>query len=148
MRLNKQTDYAFRTLLFLALQNEGRLSNIDEIMNKLNISRSHLTKITAKMAKLGYIKTVSGKHGGVALSPTTLTVPLSDIAMQFESTFDVIDCSKPLCPIQGACRLNHILNRASQAFLAALEQYTLLDILPKESPEWRVVINKLKIQRA
>ncbi len=148
MRLNKQTDYALRTLLFLALQDEGILINIDEITSKLNISRSHLTKITAKMAKLSYIKAVNGKHGGVTLNTATLNVPLSHIAMQFESTFNVIDCSKPLCPLQGACRLNHILNEASQAFLASLEQYTLFDILPKESAEWRIVINKLNIHGA
>ncbi len=148
MRLNKQTDYAFRILLFLALQGEGTLSNIDDIIGKVKTSRSHLTKITAKMAKLGYITTISGKHGGITLNPTTLAVPLAHIAMQFESTFDVIDCSKPLCPIQGVCRLKHILNEASQAFLSSLEQHTLLDILPKESAEWQIVTNKLNIKQA
>lgn len=133
MQLNRKTDYAFRTLIFLALQQE--LTNIDSIANRFAIARDHLTKIISRLAKLNYIITIRGKGGGLKLNPNTLKLSLAEIAIQFESSFKMIDCEKPICPINGVCRLNGILEEASHTFLATLEKYTLSDLLPKNTKE-------------
>ncbi len=145
MQLNRQTDYALRALIFLAMQNE--LSTIDNIANKFSIAREHLTKIISRLAKLNYIIALRGKGGGLKLNPQTLKISLTEIVMQFEPTFKVIDCTVLACPLDGMCRLSKVLNEASTNFLNNLSQYTLSDILPHTAPEKLAVKKRLKIQK-
>jgi Rrf2 family transcriptional regulator, nitric oxide-sensitive transcriptional repressor len=133
MQFNRQTDYALRALIFLAVKND--LSTIDDIAQQFCIAREHLTKIISQLAKLGYIVTSRGKGGGLKLNPKTLTISLLEIIKYIEPTFQVIDCDKLECPISQNCRLKRILNKATKAFLEILSQYTLKDILPKSSNE-------------
>lgn len=143
MQLNRQTDYALRALLFLAMQKD--LTTIDAIANRFFIAREHLTKIISKLSKLGYIATIRGKGGGLKINPSTLTISLDEIIKNFEPTFKVIDCENLACPMSGLCRLNRILDEASEAFIATLSQYTLTDILPKSANEQVNVFQKLGI---
>lgn len=144
MQLNRKTDYAFRTLIFLALQQE--LTNIDVIANCFAIARDHLTKIISRLAKLNYITTIRGKGGGLKLNPNTLKLSLAEIAIQFESSFKVVDCENPVCPLNGNCRLNRILDEASQAFLNTLTAYTLSDLLPNTAKEEQQVRKALQLK--
>jgi len=144
VQLNRKTDYALRALLFLAMQTG--LSKIDEIAEKFSIAREHLTKITSQLAKLNYIIAIRGKGGGLKLNPKILDISLARIAKHFEPTFKVIDCEQPACPLNGVCRLNQALDKASGAFLTVLEQYTLRDILPQSNDEKMIFANRLGIK--
>lgn len=143
MQLNRQTDYALRALLFLAMQEN--LSTIDDIAVKFFIAREHLTKIISRLAKLDYIVAIRGKGGGLKLNPRTLTVSLAEIVRHFEPTLKSIDCEKLACPLSGICRLNLVLDEASHSFMSTLERYTLSDILPKNTQERITVSKKLNI---
>jgi len=141
MQLNRQTDYALRALLFLAMQND--LCTIDDIAKRFLIAREHLTKIISRLAKLNYVIALRGKGGGLKLNPKALTVSLAKIIKHFEPTFQVIDCHQLECPIRKLCRLKQILNEASTAFLNSLNQYTLQDILPTRTTEKRHIATML-----
>lgn len=145
MQLNKQTDFALRSLLFLAMQERNCLCSIDDIAKNFLIAREHLTKIISRLAKLGYIYAIRGKGGGLKLNSKSLTVPLAEIIKNFEPTFKVIDCERPVCPMNGICRLNQFLGEASNAFVSVLEKYTLNDILPKTIDEKFIVSKRLNI---
>lgn len=146
MQLNRRTDYALRTLLFLATLGEGeRLSTLDEISEKFQIARDHLVKIVGKLAKLNYIKTTRGKGGGIKFNPATLEVSLYEIVMHFESSLEMVDCDHLLCPARGACRLKLILNEATQSFINVLQRYKFSDILPKNTQEIHDMRKKLGI---
>lgn len=145
MQLNRQTDYALRALLFLAMQESGNLSTIDDIAKKFFIAREHLTKIISRLAKLDYVIATRGKGGGLKLNQQVLNLTLAEIVNQFEPTFKVIDCENLSCPLSGLCRLNRILDEASNAFVRTLGSYTLMDILPKTADEQVAVINRLGI---
>lgn len=144
MQLNRQTDYALRTLIFLAMRND--LSTIDDIAKKFLIAREHLTKIISRLAKLNYVITIRGKGGGLKLNPKVLTVSLAKIIKHFEPTFKAIDCHQLQCPIREMCRLQQILHKASNAFLNTLNEYTLQDILPKSSIEKLNIATMLGIE--
>ncbi|HEY9033707.1 MAG TPA: Rrf2 family transcriptional regulator, partial [Pseudomonadales bacterium] len=64
MQLTKQTDFAFRTLLYLARQPADELVNIQQLCDYYAISPNHLAKVVVKLGHLGYIRTVRGKGGG------------------------------------------------------------------------------------
>lgn len=134
VQLAQRTDYALRTLVFLALQS-NHLSNLNEISQKFRIAREHLIKIVGKLSKRGYVTTMRGNGGGIRLNLATLDITLYEIVAYFESTLNIIDCHHLGCPIQGVCRLKSILDEANQAFAKVLQSYTLRHILPKTKKE-------------
>jgi len=50
MQLTKHTDYAFRVLIYLAMQPTDTLATIQEISEYFDISRNHMMKIVQKLA--------------------------------------------------------------------------------------------------
>ncbi|MCW5590217.1 MAG: Rrf2 family transcriptional regulator [Legionellales bacterium] len=145
MQLNRRTDYALRTLLYLAALGTEQLATLDEISNKFHIARDHLIKIVGKLAKLNFIVATRGKGGGLRLNPSALKVSLYEIVNQFETSLQVIDCDTPPCPIRNICRLSTILREASQAFIDVLMDYTLADLLPTFNPDRFAIFKQLSI---
>ncbi len=129
MQLTKQTDFAFRTLIYLARQPTDELVHIQDLCDYYNISQNHLAKVVVKLGHLGYIRTVRGKGGGIALNDTALTASLAEIVRAFETTLDPFNCEKPACRLMPNCQLKHVINHAMHAFINVLEQYTLNDLL-------------------
>lgn len=144
MLINRKTDYALRTLVFLTMKND--VSTINEVSEKLNIAHEHLTKIVSRLSKLKYITTLRGRNGGTKINSSSLDLTLGHIVARFENSFKVINCESPICPIRGVCRLEKILNDASDAFVAVLEQHTLSSLIPKSTEEMQIILEKLAIK--
>ncbi|GER66723.1 hypothetical protein BpJC7_19080 [Weizmannia acidilactici] len=68
MRLTNYSDYALRELISLASMEDGKLASIKEIADDYGISKNHLMKITYELSKIGGIKTVRGRGGGICLA--------------------------------------------------------------------------------
>ena len=67
MRLTYHTDYALRMLVYLAL-NRGRPSRVGDVAESYGISRNHLLKVALDLGRLGYLTSVRGRSGGIALA--------------------------------------------------------------------------------
>ena len=132
MQLTKQTDFAFRTLLYLARQPADELVNIQQLCDHYAISPNHLAKVVVKLGHLGYIRTVRGKGGGIALNDSALRVSLAEIVGAFETTLEPVNCQEPACRLMPDCRLKGVLDDAMQAFITVLRHYTLGDLLDGE----------------
>ena len=143
MQLNRQSDYALRILVYLALQESTTLSTLDEISSRFRIVRNHLTKIVAQLARLGYIHTLRGKGGGIQLSERGKYETLYHIIAHFEPTFRSIDCQGLACPIAGACQLEHILDEASAAYTRVLARYRVIDLIPETPAQQQCMKVKL-----
>ena len=134
MQLTRYTDYGLRVLIYLALLPKGEMACIDEISNIYGVSRNNLNKIVHQLGKEGVIETKRGKGGGFKLKMHPDEINIGVMVSKLENTLRVIDCSTPACRILPACRLKGVLQEATQAFIRALEQYTLSDLLSdKES---------------
>ncbi|HEY8946223.1 MAG TPA: Rrf2 family transcriptional regulator, partial [Polyangiaceae bacterium] len=66
MRLTLHSDYSLRVLIFLALRH-GKLATIPEIAEAYGISRAHLMKVVQELGRIGYVDTLRGRNGGLAL---------------------------------------------------------------------------------
>ncbi len=129
MQLTRQTDYAIRVMMFLGIQPDDRLVTISDIAEHFDISRNHLMKIVHKLGQRDYIQTVRGKYGGLRLDKPAQAVHLGTLVRDFETTLEVVDCKKLTCPIAGACDLKPVMQKAQQAFLSVLDDYSLQDLL-------------------
>lgn len=127
MRLTRYTDYAMRVLLHLAARDDGDLSSIGEIAALYKISQNHLMKVVQDLGKAGFVRTVRGRGGGIALARPADRIVVGQVVRQTEEGFQLVDCSS--CVIAPACTLPRALNEATAAFIAVLDKYTLEDLL-------------------
>ncbi|WP_417614103.1 RrF2 family transcriptional regulator [Parasphingorhabdus sp.] len=130
MRLSVQTDYALRTLMFLAAK-EGHHS-IAEIAGQYGISKNHLMKVAQRLAAEGFIESVRGRSGGLKLARPAGALNVGSIVRLMEDTGTFVECFDPAtnqCVITPACGLRHALNGAVQAFLQYLDGFTVSDLV-------------------
>jgi Rrf2 family nitric oxide-sensitive transcriptional repressor len=130
MRLTRYTDYAMRVLLHLAARDDG-LASIAEIARLYDISQNHLMKVVQDLGKAGFIRTVRGRGGGIALARPADQIVVGEVVRQTEEGFQLVDCSQ--CVIAPACTLPRVLNEATAAFIAVLDKYSLADLMDKRS---------------
>ncbi len=130
MRLSVQTDYALRTLIFLAL-NDGHHS-IADIAGAYKISRNHLMKVAQRLVSEGFVESVKGRNGGLRLARPATQINVGAIFRRMESTGTFVECFDPMinrCVISPTCGLQHALVGAVEAFARHLDQFTIAHII-------------------
>jgi Rrf2 family transcriptional regulator, nitric oxide-sensitive transcriptional repressor len=131
MRLTQLTDYAMRVLIHLA-QHPDRLCTIAEVAERYQVSEAHLMKITHQLGRVGWVATVRGKGGGMALALPPDRIRLGQVVLSMENDFDVVECfsTGSSCMLTGACKLTGVMQGALEGFMDHLDAHTLADILP------------------
>jgi Rrf2 family nitric oxide-sensitive transcriptional repressor len=112
------------------------LTTLQELSEKLAISRNNLIKVSNQLTKRGLIDATRGKAGGVRIREGSGRVNLRAIVGYTEESFNLAGCfsdQKSDCTFLKGCRLKSSLNKALLAFWAALESTTLDDITPGAS---------------
>lgn len=132
MQLTRYSDYAFRVLLYLALD-PARLVTIEEIAGAYMISKAHLTKVVHELGLLGFVETVRGRRGGLRLARRPDEIGVGEIVRATESSLELVECFEPHgeCVIEPACALHAVLHEALAGFLAVLDGYTLADLVAR-----------------
>lgn len=131
MELTRFTDYSLRALIYVALEEEGKLSSIKDIAAAYKISENHLVKVVHKLGALGYLKTFRGRGGGVSLGKDPDAIRVGDIVREMEG-MGLAECfpeRNGTCCLAGICNLQAALGRAASAFLAELDKVTLSDLI-------------------
>lgn len=155
MRLTNYSDYALRTLMYLAaLPDSDSLATIGDIASSYQISKSHLTKVIHQLAQLGFINSTRGKNGGIRLGLPAAQINLGAVIRQTEPDFAIVPCFESTtelsttndnmrtgaaCVIQPVCRLQGVFNEATQAFIAVMDGYTLADITQNKVELWEIL---------
>jgi Rrf2 family nitric oxide-sensitive transcriptional repressor len=128
MRLTRFTDYALRVLLFVGKERE-RICTMSEIAAYYQISPEHLRKVVHKMAKCSYLHTSRGKGGGITLARNPATIHIGDVIVAMEEEMNIVDCHAMDCVLLPGCSLKTALDRGARAFVAAMNEFTLADLL-------------------
>jgi Rrf2 family nitric oxide-sensitive transcriptional repressor len=128
MRLTRFTDYALRVLLFVGRERD-RVCTMAEIAAYYQISLEHLRKVIHKMAKLGYLHTSRGKGGGIVLAHKPAAIRIGDVITAMEEQMTIVDCHALDCVLLPGCALKTALDRGARAFVAAMNEFTLADLL-------------------
>jgi Rrf2 family transcriptional regulator, iron-responsive regulator len=130
MRLTKQTNYAFRILMYCAA-NSSRLSRVADIAKAYEVSEPFLFKILQPLNEGGLIDTIRGRNGGVRLARDAAGISLLDVVRLTEENFSMADCFEnedSACPLVETCRLSSALREALNAFFAVLAKYSIADL--------------------
>jgi Rrf2 family nitric oxide-sensitive transcriptional repressor len=130
MRLTTHTDFALRTLMYLAVT--GKRATIAEIAQLYGVSAHHIAKVVNQLARLSYVRSVRGIGGGVELAREPSAIRLGEIVEALEGNMHLLDCvaTDDICAIQTFCPLKGVLAEAERVQLQYLNTVTLADIVP------------------
>jgi Rrf2 family nitric oxide-sensitive transcriptional repressor len=135
MRLTSYTNYSLRILMYCALHRD-RLVTIPEVAAAYDISRAHLLKSARHLGQLGYLRTVRGRNGGIALARAPEAISIGNAVRDLEDTGDFVECFNPArnrCRIAGTCKLTGLLQRGLEGFYRELDGSTLADLVADET---------------
>ena len=134
MRLSLQTDYALRTLMFLAVK-DGHHS-IADIASAYGISKNHLMKVAQRLSAEGFVESVRGRSGGLKLALPPAELNVGAIVRIMEDTGAFVECfgaTANTCVVTPECGLRHVLAGALEAFARHLDQITVADLIPNRA---------------
>ena len=129
MRLSLHTDYALRTLIYLAGR-PGR-SNVATIASFYAISKDHVAKVVQQLARLGLIRSVRGVGGGIELAQPAEQISIGQVVLAMEGSTHLLDCviHKDVCNIQPGCKLRTVLAQAEKIQVDFLNSVKLSDVV-------------------
>ena len=131
MRLTTYTDYALRTLMYLAA-NRDRLVTIKDIADTHDIAKNHLTKVVHQLGILGFVESLRGRNGGIKLGKEPGQINIGMVVRSTEPDFYMAECFDPKknhCILSTDCVLKGALHTATNAYLAVLDGVTLEDLM-------------------
>jgi Rrf2 family protein len=101
MLITRETDYAVRTVLFLAKEHH-RMANVTEISHAMHIPKSFLAKILQRLVAEGIVKSTRGVKGGFQLAKKASDISLLTIMEAIQGPAGI-----NLCAVDGKkCRLS------------------------------------------
>jgi len=125
-------------------------ATIQEIADRHDISKSHLTKIVMTLAGAGYLQTTRGRGGGIRLGRPSSEIRVGDVVRKTETDFVIVECfdqSSSSCALMPSCRLKKVFSDALNAFYEQLDQITLADLMVDTTVLHQVIrlpVSKLK----
>lgn len=131
MQLTLFTDYTLRTLMYLG-SHPGEVVPASRVSEAFGISADHVAKAAKWLTQRGYVRAQRGKTGGLTLARKASAIRIGQLISEAEPHMNLLECfdrETNRCPITPACRLKKALAEARTAFVAALDAYTLEDLL-------------------
>ena len=141
MKLTTFTDYSLRVLIYLAAQPAER-ATIAQIATAFQVSEHHLVKVVHFLGKQGWLANVRGKGGGLELAMPPELIVVGEVVRATEGSPQPAACfatGGEHCSIASICRLSSVLDEAVNAFYAALDRYTLADLVQNRQSLARVL---------
>lgn len=141
MRLTTQTDYALRTLMYLATFG-GRATAAD-VAGLFGISTHDVAKVVNQRARLGYVRSIRGIGGGIELAKSPETIRIGEAIEAFEGNMNLLECvsTDNICAIENFCKLKGVLAEAERVQLEYLNGKTLQDVVPTKRRLGGIALN-------
>lgn len=141
MRLALQTDYALRTLMYLATR--GKRVTSQEVADFFGISAAHVAKVVNQLARQGFVRSIRGVGGGIELTRDPAEIRLGEVIVAFEGSLQLLDCitMTNVCVVERFCKLKNVLAEAERVQQAYLQSVSLADVLPTPRQLQRVSKN-------
>lgn len=129
MKLALQTEYALRTLMFLAAH--GERTTIDAVAELFGISRAHIAKVVNQLSRFGFLRSVRGIGDGIDLSRQADQISVGEVIVAFDGSMHLLDCAamKNVCVIKSFCKLEGVLAVATGLMASTFE--ALFGVVPQ-----------------
>lgn len=136
MKFTKKTDYALRTMQFLARQwfglDGGLPGNphpvpVQAIAEQSHLSLRFLQGIVSSLSKAGLLRTISGVKGGIMLARDPEAISILSIIEAVEGRINLMDCVEhpEHCMDFQGCSIMSVLHGAQTALVSSLANTNL-----------------------
>ena len=86
---------------------------------------------------------VRGRSGGVRIQYDHSEINIGQVFRDLEEITNIVNCDDGPCLFQGNCKLSEAFDKASEAFLQTLDQYTLADLVKRRSHLQKIVLHSV-----
>lgn len=128
MQLTRFTDFGLRMLMYLSKNDRTTPITIAEIAGQFDVPHNHLIKVANRLGKLGLVKAMRGRNGGLVLAISAQDIRLGDALRGLEGDTPLVNCDDPPCALAGRCLLTGALRAGQSAFYDHMNSYTLADV--------------------
>ena len=130
MKLTTQSDYALRTLMFLATRSDR--TKVASVADLFGISTNHIAKVVNLLARAGYVRSIRGIGGGIELALDPKDISIGEVISLIENDTHLLSCvgGDDSCAIHSFCKLKGVLAQAERIQQEYLRSVTLADVVP------------------
>ena len=132
MWITRQTDYATRAVLALALAGDGAPFKLRDLADRTSVPSAFLEQIMPQLRLAGVVRSERGPSGGYRLNHDPADISLERVVRVFQGQLAPIACatrSEPEpCPMEVACSLKEVWTEVRDATIAILERVSFADL--------------------
>ena len=109
MLVTRETDYAVRTVLYLA-KNRNRMASVTEVAHAMHIPKSFLAKLLQRLVRSRILTSSRGVNGGFQLvqKPSEITLLSIMEAVQGPAGINVCAIDSKRCKLSSTCAVHPV----------------------------------------
>jgi len=107
-------------------------TTIAEVAGFFEISKDHLAKVTQRMVRLGYVRSIRGINGGIELTRSPDVITIGQVIRDFEGALHYLECvgaTTQVCVIQPGCALRGVFAEAERLQWEYLDSVKLSSVV-------------------
>ena len=132
MKLFRQdSNYAVRTLVFIAQQNQSAPVSSTRVSEALGLPRNFLRRIFSKLIRAGILYGTEGARGGVSLRKPPELITVAEIIFILQGDLKVCNVvhGKEICPDQDTCVMRNRIVEIEKILLGEFHKITIASLL-------------------
>lgn len=146
MRLSKKSDYALRTLMYLACRTEQAPMSIRTLAAVNDIPYRFLQQIILDLKSNGWVNTVAGRDGGIVLAKGADEISMGAVVRFFDGVLAPIGCVSIThyepCSQETVCRFRRLLLDIRNHTASLMDKTTLADLIVHTPPSYAEVFEE------
>ncbi len=130
MLVTRETDYAVRTVLYLA-RNRDRMASVTEVAHAMQIPKSFLAKILQRLVRSHILASMRGVKGGFVLAVKPSEITLLDImeSVQGPTGINVCAIDSRRCRLSNTCSVHPVWVQIRKEVERRLKTQTIAKLL-------------------
>ena len=134
MVITRATEYAIRTVIYLAQQPKEEIVLKKDICRTQEVTPAFLTKILQPLIKVGIVSSQRGVGGGFLLAKDPAQITLLDILQAEEGPLTLNHClaEKGLCFRDVHCSAHEVWHEAQDEMVDVLRRYNIAELVQRE----------------
>lgn len=131
MVITRATEYAIRSVIFLAQQPKNEIILKKDICRTQEVTPAFLTKIFQPLIKAGIVSSQRGVGGGFLLARDASEITMLDILQAEEGLLKLNHCitDAEFCDRDSYCSAHKVWQEAQGEMAKVLQRYTIADLV-------------------
>ena len=134
MVITRATEYAIRTIIYLAQQPKNEIVLKKDICRTQNVTPAFLTKILQPLIKAGIVSSQRGVGGGFLLARDAEDINLLDILQAEEGELKLNHClvDEDVCQRDKHCSAHEVWHEAQSEMIKVLKKHSVAELVQRE----------------